>query len=45
MSALPVTLVDILARAEREGLAPGAVADGIARSRFRSGRDPARLSA
>jgi leucine dehydrogenase len=45
MSALPVTLVDILARAEREGLAPGAVADGIARGRFRPGRDPAQMSA
>jgi leucine dehydrogenase len=44
LAALPGTLADVLARAGREGRAPGAVADGIARARLRPGaRD--RLSA
>jgi leucine dehydrogenase len=45
LAALPATLLDILTRAEREGRAPGAVADGIARGRFRPGPAADRLSA
>jgi leucine dehydrogenase len=46
LAALPDTLAAVLTRAEREGRAPGAVADGIARARFRpDGSSPARLSA
>ena len=39
------TLTEILARAEREGRGPGAVADGIARARFRPAADADRLRA
>ena len=35
LAALPATLLEVLARAEREGAAPDAVADRIARARFR----------
>jgi leucine dehydrogenase len=36
LGELPATLLEVLGRAEREGLEPGAVADRIARARFRS---------
>jgi leucine dehydrogenase len=45
LASLPGTLVDVLARAGRGGLAPGSVADGIARARFRAGPSAQRLSA
>ena len=45
LAALPFTLTEILARAEREGRGPGAVADGIARARFRPAGEAHRLSA
>lgn len=45
LAALPATLGEILTRAAREGSAPGAVADRIARARFRPDPAPHRLSA
>jgi leucine dehydrogenase len=44
LAALPETLLQIVRRAEREGAAPAAVADRLARSRFRP-EPAARLSA
>ena len=44
IAALPGTLIEVLRQSEREGMAPGAIADRIARARFRP-RDPERLSA
>ena len=35
LGGLPGTLAEVLGRAEREGSTPGAVADRIARARFR----------
>jgi leucine dehydrogenase len=45
IAALPATLLEVLRQSEREGLAPGAVADRIARGRFRPEPDTARRSA
>jgi leucine dehydrogenase len=45
LAALPATLTAILDRAGREGRAPGAIADAIARARFRPEDTENRLSA
>jgi leucine dehydrogenase len=45
LSGLPGTLRDVLRQAEREGATPAAVADRLARARFRPDREDRRLSA